>query len=51
MHKILLNPIQDGRGGGAKTPPTSFSPVTSTNVGIDRQNFLTLSFDPSSTLV
>ena len=50
MHKILLNPIPDGRGG-AKTLPTSFSPVTSTNVGIDRKNFLTLGFDPSSTLV
>ena len=30
-----INPIQDG-GGGKKSPPrpTSFSPVTSTNVGI-----------------
>ena len=29
-----INPIQDGVGGGKKDPPTSFSPVTSTNVGI-----------------
>ena len=42
-----INPIQDGRKG----PPTSFSPVTSTNVGFGRQNFLTFSFDPFTTLV
>ena len=30
---LRINPIQDG-GGWAKGPPTSFSPVTSTNVGI-----------------
>ena len=31
-----FNPIQDGGGGWQKAPPppTSFSPVTSTNVGI-----------------
>ena len=29
-----INPIQDGGGGGGKkTPSTSFSPVTSTNIG------------------
>ena len=38
-----LNPVQDGRG--QKSPPTSFSPVTSTNVGIRSQNFLTFSFN------
>ena len=27
---LLINPIQDG--GNKKGPPTSFSPVTSTNV-------------------
>ena len=32
-------------------PPTSFSPVTSTNVGISPKNFLTFSFDPFATLV
>ena len=26
-------------GGAKKPPPTSFSPVTSTNVGISHQNF------------
>ena len=39
-----LNPIQDGEG--QKAPPTSFSPVTSTNVRISPQNFLTFSFNP-----
>ena len=48
----ILNPIQDGGGGaGQKGPPTSFFPVTSTNVGIDPYNFLTFSFDPFATLV
>ena len=44
-----FNPIQDeGRGEGgcrAKQPPTSFPPVTSTNVGTSPQNFLTFSFN------
>ena len=43
--------IQDGEGGGKKFPPTSFSPVTSINVGISPQNFLTFSLNPFSTLV
>ena len=30
-------------GGGAKRPPTSFSPVTSTNIGIKPRNFLIFS--------
>ena len=38
-------------GGGAKTPPTSFSSVTSTNVGFGPQNFVTFSFNPFPTLV
>ena len=38
-------------GGGTKRPPTSFSPVTSTNVGIRHQNILTFSFNPFATLV
>ena len=33
------------------SPPTSFSPVTSTNVGIIPQNFLTFSYNPFATLV
>ena len=37
--------------GGRKGPPTSFSPVTSTNVGISPQNFLTFSFNLFDTLV
>ena len=39
-------------GGGKKVPhPTSFSLVTSTNVGISPQNFLTLSVNSLPTLV
>ena len=42
-----------GRGWGwaKKPPPTSFSPVTSTNVGFGLQNFLTFSVSPFATLV
>ena len=40
-----------GGGGRAKSPPTTFSPVTSINVGFSPQNFLTFSFDPFATLV
>ena len=48
----MFNPIQDGGGGGGqKGPPTSFSPVTSTNIGIRPQNFLTFSFNPFDRLV
>ena len=36
---------------GKKAPPTSFSPVTSTNVGIRPQYLLTFSFDPFATLM
>ena len=40
---ITFNPIQDGV---QKAPSlTSFSPVTSTNVGISPKNFLTFSFN------
>ena len=52
--EILFNPIQDGGGGGGggeKAPPTSFSPVTSTNVGFGLQNFLTFSFSLFATLL
>ena len=34
-----------------KNPPTSFSPVTSTNVGISPKNVLTFIFNPFATLV
>ena len=49
-----FNPIKDGggEGGGKKPPsPTSFSPVTSTNVGISPKNFLTFSFNLFDRLV
>ena len=44
-----VNPIQDG--GGKKAPPTSFSPVTSTNAETSPKNFLTFSFNAFVTLV
>ena len=48
IYKIeILNPIQNG---GQKSPRTSFFPVTSTNVGLRSQNFLTFSFSPFATL-
>ena len=47
----VVNPIQDKEERGKKTPPTSFSPVTSTNVGISLQNFLTFNFNTFATLV
>ena len=50
-----INSIQDGGGGGVgvgqKAPATSFSPVTSTNVGFSPQNFLNFNFNPFATLV
>ena len=46
-----INTIQDEGGAGKKAPRTSFSPVTSTNVGFGPQNFLTFSFNPFATLV
>ena len=52
IKRIKINPIQDrGKGGGQKGPPTSFSPVTSTKVGLGPQNFVTFSFNPFPTLV
>ena len=36
---------------GQKDPLTSFSSVTSTNVGISPENFLTFSFNPFARLV
>ena len=44
-----FNPIQDGRLG--KKAPTSFSPITSTNVGISHQNFLAFRLNTFVTLV
>ena len=40
-----------GWGGAKRPPPTSFSPVTSKNVGFGPQNFLTFGFNPFTTLV
>ena len=45
---IFVNPIQDRR---QKKNPTSVSPVTSTNVGINLQNLQNFSFDPPATLL
>ena len=48
----ILNPFQGGGGvGGQKGPPYQFSPVTSTNVRISPQNFLTFSFNAFGRLV
>ena len=38
-------------GGGGGGSASSFSPVTSANVGFGPQNFLTFSFNPFATLV
>ena len=38
-------------GGSKRLYPTSFSSVTSSNVGVSPQNFLTFSFNPFATLV
>ena len=38
-------------GSGQKGPPNNFSPITSTNVEISPQIFLTLSCNPFCTLV
>ena len=44
--------FQTGRvGGGLKKPPTRFSPVTSTIVGISPQNYLTFSLNSFATLL
>ena len=43
--KILKHPL------AKRPPPTSFSPVTSTNVRFGPKNFLTFSFNPFATLV
>ena len=41
---------EGGEGGGAKRSPTSFFPVTSTNVKFSYQIFPTFSFNPFTTL-
>ena len=50
---VLHGCIQDGERGveGQKRPPTSFCPVTSTNVGFIPQNFLAFNFNHFATLV
>ena len=45
---FFLNPIQDEGGDRLSN---SFSPVTSTNVGLSPKNFLSFSFSPFATLV
>ena len=50
---FVLTLFRMGRGGGGvqKGSPASFFPVTSTNIGISPQNFLTVSFTPFAMLV
>ena len=56
MHQYNANLTYSGWGwgaveGGQKGPPTSFSSVTSTNVGFGPQKFLAFSFNPLARLV
>ena len=46
----IYNPIQVEQKAPLPSPTTSFSPVTSTNVGFSTANFLTFSFNPFSRL-
>ena len=46
VRKDTLAILSVFRIGGQKGPLTSFSLVTSTNVGISHPNFLTFSFNP-----
>ena len=48
MYIVTL--FKNGRGGGYKDLPTSFSTTTSTNVGTSPQNFLNVNFNPFATL-
>ena len=50
-NRLKFHPIWDGGGQNPPTPPTSFSSVTSANVRVSPQNFLTFSFNPFATLV
>ena len=47
---MTINTIQDG-GGRAKRRPVPFPPVTSTNIRLSPQNFLTFSFNRFITVV
>ena len=52
MHETLTLFRMGGEGGGGKKVlGSSFSPVTSANVGFGPQNFLAFSFNPFATLV
>ena len=47
-----VNPIQDGRQRGPRSPPpTSFPPVTFAKVGLSTQIFLTFSFSSFSKMM
>ena len=48
---LLLTLFRMGGGGKKDLPPTGFSSVTSANVGISPQNFLTFNFNHFATLV
>ena len=48
---FCLTLFRMGEGGRAKPPPTSFSPVTSTNLGINTQNLLTFSYNTFARLL
>ena len=44
----MINSMEDG---GERGTPISFSPVTSTKIGINPKNLLTFSFNPLTTMV
>ena len=47
LNTILFLSFKPIKGGeGAKRPPTSFSPVSSANEGINPQDFLNFSVNP-----
>ena len=51
LKNLIIFRLGEEGGERQKGFPTSFSPVTSTNVGISPQNFQTFSFNPFATLV
>ena len=53
IEKVSLTPFRNGGRSPPPPPPSPsrFSPVTSTNLEISPQNFLTFSYSPFATLV
>ena len=49
MEHVALILFRTGKEESKKAPPNSISPVTSTNLGIILQNFLTFNSNPFAT--